>query len=65
MAAESIPYGRVDGLGQTVNTALAKMETNLAERTPGAIKMAHRETVLGIRAGLLRRLQDGTVVIVK
>lgn len=62
--AKTLPFNQADQLGPKTNMILNQMEANAAAGSSGAITMAYRQTVGGIKASIIRHIQNGTVVVI-
>jgi hypothetical protein len=58
-----IPFGRVDGLGTSINRILIKMRGDIAAEVPHAIRSANDEVLAATRAVVEARVRAGDVVI--
>jgi hypothetical protein len=59
-----IPYGRVDGLGVTINDIVTRMQRELSgHNAPHAIRAAGQDVIAAIRADVEARVRAGDVVI--
>lgn len=58
-----IPFGRVDGLGASINGILDRMERDLDANVPFAIRTARTDVLAVTRAAVQVRVQAGDVVI--
>jgi hypothetical protein len=62
-AAVRIPFGRVDGLGVSINRIVSRMHRDLATNDPQAIPTARNEVLAMTRAVVEARIQAGDVVV--
>lgn len=58
-----IPFGRVDGLGVSINRILVKMRQNIAAGAPHPVDSASNAVIAVTRAVVVARVQDGDVVM--
>ena len=61
--AVMIPFGRVDGLGVSINRILVNMRQEIAAGAPHPVLSASNEVVAVTRALVEARIQDGDVVL--
>lgn len=58
-----IPFGRVDGLGVSINRIIDKMQQDLAAGVPRAIRLARNDVLAATRAEVLARVRAGDVIV--
>lgn len=58
-----IPFGRVDGLGVSINRILDRMQDELSGHVPHAIRSAQHDVIAVIRADVKARVRAGDVVV--
>jgi hypothetical protein len=58
-----IPFGRVDGLGVSINNIVDRMEYEVSANVPHAVRSALHEVLAVIRADVKARVQAGDVVV--
>jgi hypothetical protein len=58
-----IPFGRVDGLGVSINRILSRMQHDLSAHVPHAITSARDDVLAVIRADVEARVRAGDVVV--
>ena len=58
-----IPFGRVDGLGVTINRILAELRQDLAAHVPNAVLSARNEVLAATREQVEARVRAGDVVV--
>ncbi len=61
--AVMIPFGRVDGLGVSINRILDRMQDDLSNNVPHAIRSARNDVIALTRADVEARVQAGDVVV--
>lgn len=62
-SAVMIPFGRVDGLGVTINRTVDRMHRDLAAGVPDAIRLAGHDVIAAVRAEVAARVRAGDVVV--
>ena len=62
-AIVNIPFGRVDGLAESINGILKMMQHNLPAKVPDAISSARNDVIAVIRADVEARAQAGDIVV--
>lgn len=60
-AEASVPFGRVDGLGEKTRVVLARMRADQADGVSGAIRTGGRRVMAAIKAEVQARVADGSV----
>ena len=60
-----IPFARVDGLGVSINRIVRKMQHDLSERIPHAMRTARREVLDAVLTGVETRVRAGDVVVLR
>lgn len=58
-----IPFGRVDGLGVTMNRVVTELRGELAGNVPRAISSARNEILTATRAQVSARVEAGDVIV--
>lgn len=58
-----VPFGRVDGLGQSINRTLDKMQHDVLAKVPNAVNTARNDVLAAIHAEVAARVQAGDVVV--
>lgn len=58
-----IPFGRVDGLGASINRILDRLRSDRAAGVPDAIRIASDEAIAETRAVVETRVRAGDVVV--
>lgn len=58
-----LPFKKADQLGPKTNAILDRMRANLAANVPNAVATAYQQTVDGIKASIIRHIEDGTLVV--
>ena len=58
-----IPFGRVDGLGVSINAIVNRMQRDLSAKVPDAIRSAQNEVIAVTLAEVQARVQKGDVVV--
>ena len=58
-----IPFGRVDGLGVSINRIVTRMQDDLSANVPHAIRSALNDVLAATRAEVKARVQAGDVVV--
>ena len=58
-----IPFGRVDGLGVSINRIVDRMEEDLSANVPHAIRSAFNDVVTATLAQVKARVKAGDVVV--
>ena len=58
-----IPFERVDGLGASINGILDRMQQDLSDNVPDAVRTAGNDVIAATRAEVEARVQAGDVVI--
>jgi hypothetical protein len=58
-----IPFGRVDGLGVSINRILNRMQHDLSAHVPHALRSARNDVLAVTRADVEARVQAGDVVL--
>lgn len=58
-----IPFGRVDGLGLSINRIVNRMQRGLSAHVPHAIGLARNAVIAAMRAEVEARVQAGDVVV--
>ena len=61
--AVMIPFGRVDGLGVSINRILNRMQQDLSANVSHAIRSARNDVIAVTRADVEARVQAGDVVV--
>jgi hypothetical protein len=61
--AVMIPFGRVDGLGVSINRILNRMQDDLSANVPHAVRSARNDAIAVTRADVEARVQAGDVVV--
>lgn len=61
--AVMIPFGRVDGLGASINRILERMLDDLSAKAPHAIGSASEDAIAVTRATVEARVRAGDVVV--
>jgi hypothetical protein len=61
--AVMVPFGQVDGLGRRIGRIVDRMEEDLADRVPRALRSAQAEVVAATRAQVQARVRAGDVVV--
>ena len=61
--AVMIPFGRVDGLGVSINRIVNRMQHDLSAHVPHAIRSALNDVIAVTRADVKARVQAGDVVV--
>lgn len=59
----NIPFGRADGLGESIDRIVDEMTHDLAAHVPHAIRSAQNRVFAVIRTGVLARVRAGDVVL--
>ena len=59
----NIPFARADGLAESVNGILNKLQQNMQAKVPNAISTAHNDVTAVIRADVQARAQAGDIII--
>jgi hypothetical protein len=58
-----IPFGRVDGLGVSINQIVTRMKHDLSANVPDAVRSARTDVIAVTRAAVEARVQAGDVVV--
>jgi len=58
-----VPFARADGLVESIDGSVDRMQTKLAAGVPGAVRAAQREVIATIRADVGARVRAGDVVL--
>lgn len=58
-----IPFRRADGLDESIERIVDRMEEGLTDRVPGAVRAAQHEVVMTIRVNVANRVRSGDVVL--
>jgi hypothetical protein len=58
-----IPFGRVDGLGVSMNSIVTRMQEDLSAGVPRAMRTAQNDVLAVTRADVKARVRAGDVVI--
>ena len=58
-----IPFGRVDGLGVSINRIVNRMQHDLSANVPHAIRSARNDVLAVTRAEVEARVRAGDVVV--
>ncbi len=59
----NIPFARVDGLAESVNGILNKLQQNMQAKVPNAISTAHNDVTAVTRADVQARVQAGDIIV--
>jgi hypothetical protein len=59
----NIPFARVDGLAESVNGILNKLQQNMQAKVPNAISMAHNDVTAVVRADVQARAEAGDIIV--
>ena len=62
-AVANIPFGRVDGLAQSINGILNRMQHDLSAKVPNALNSARNDVIAVTRADVEARAQAGDIVV--
>ena len=62
-AVAIIPFGRVDGLGASINGILSRMHRDMRTGVHGAVSTAHNDVIAVVRADVQARAQSGDIVV--
>jgi hypothetical protein len=58
-----IPFGRVDGLGISINRIVDRMQHDLSANVPHAVRSAYHDVISVAHAGVEARVQSGDVIV--
>jgi hypothetical protein len=59
----NIPFARADGLAESVNGILNKLQQDAQARVPNAVSKAHNDVIAVTRADVQARVQAGDIVV--
>ncbi len=62
-AVAIIPFGRVDGLGASINGILGRMQHDMRAGVHGAVSTARNDLIAAVRADVQARAQAGDIVV--
>jgi hypothetical protein len=60
---KTLPFHRVDQLSLKSNMIVDQMVANLAAKVPESVQMGYEQTVSGLKADILKRIQNGTIYV--
>ena len=60
--AEMIPFSRADGLDESIDDIVERMQEGLAARAPHPVRSARNELMIVIRSNIMARIRAGDAV---